>query len=254
VHDILQRIKHKYFPKLVVVENRKKSTTLERSFDQKFEKKFQEKKIEFGVQSKSQLGQDVLALMIPVKPAKYFVEFGATNGIDLSNTYLLENNYGWTGILAEPGIEWHSSLIINRRNSKIDFRAVWTVSDQELLFKQNGELGSIVTDQLSIQNESTYLVKTVTLLNLLEAHDAPKHIDYLSIDIEGHEGNIIKSGVLDHYSFGLITLEHNYKLSRYSILNYMRKEGYCRILSNSSKWDDWFIKETILIQMLESNK
>lgn len=53
----------------------------------------------------------------------FFVEFGATNGIDLSNTYLLETEFGWNGILAEPDKYWHTSLIANR-TAIIDIRCV----------------------------------------------------------------------------------------------------------------------------------
>ena len=76
--------------------------------------------------SKSQLGQDVLALSLTgTKQMGYFVEFGATNGLDLSNTYMLEKNYGWTGILCEPAKEWHQELKA----------ALGTVSYEELMGK-----------------------------------------------------------------------------------------------------------------------
>ena len=39
----------------------------------------------------------------------FFVEFGATNGIDLSNSYLLQSKYYWTGILAEPARCWRDA-------------------------------------------------------------------------------------------------------------------------------------------------
>jgi hypothetical protein len=52
--------------------------------------------------SKSQLGQDVLALSyVGTERPGYFVEFGATNGLVRSNTYILEKNFGWNGILCE---------------------------------------------------------------------------------------------------------------------------------------------------------
>ena len=51
--------------------------------------------------SKSQLKQDIFVLLeTGFKRNGFFVEFGATNGIDLSNTYLLEKRFGWNGILA----------------------------------------------------------------------------------------------------------------------------------------------------------
>ena len=52
---------------------------------------------------KSQLFQDAFAAFIVGDLFdRTFLEFGATDGISLSNSYMLENNFGWTGILAEP--------------------------------------------------------------------------------------------------------------------------------------------------------
>lgn len=54
--------------------------------------------------SQAQLYQDLFALSIFGKDfAGYFVEFGATDGKSLSNTFLLEKDYGWRGLLAELG-------------------------------------------------------------------------------------------------------------------------------------------------------
>lgn len=51
----------------------------------------------------SQASQDVFALVANgFKRGGYFVEFGATNGKSISNTYVLEKEFGWTGIVAEP--------------------------------------------------------------------------------------------------------------------------------------------------------
>ena len=36
------------------------------------------------------------------KEAGFFVEFGVTNGVDLSNAYMLEENCGWAALLGEP--------------------------------------------------------------------------------------------------------------------------------------------------------
>ena len=63
---------------------------------------------------KSQLGQEIFALIEnDFKRDGFFVEFGATNGLELSNTHLLEKEFGWTGILAEPAKTWHEDLYKN---------------------------------------------------------------------------------------------------------------------------------------------
>ena len=60
---------------------------------------------------KSQLYQDVFAsFVVGDKFDKTFFEFGATNGVDLSNTYTLETLLNWKGILSEPSPQWHIEL------------------------------------------------------------------------------------------------------------------------------------------------
>ena len=83
---------------------------------------------------KSQIGQDLFALYsLNWKRDGYFVEFGATNGVDLSNSYLLEKDFGLKGILAEPAKIWHAELLKNRA-AAIDFDCVWKESGREMQF------------------------------------------------------------------------------------------------------------------------
>src|SRR5688572_29398394 len=80
--------------------------------------------------SRSEYGQDLLVLsQLDFKRSGYFVEFGATNGVDISNTYLLESEFGWNGILAEPARCWHEALGRNRR-AHIETRCVWKESNR----------------------------------------------------------------------------------------------------------------------------
>src|SRR6516165_8750627 len=75
--------------------------------------------------SKAQLLQDLFVLFtLDEKVGGYFVEFGAMDGVTLSNTFLLQSRYGWSGIVAEPARRWHYELKHNR-NCSIDFRCVW---------------------------------------------------------------------------------------------------------------------------------
>src|SRR6516164_9109449 len=65
--------------------------------------------------SKSQILQDLwVCHALEEKHGGVFVEFGATNGFTNSNSWLLEERYGWTGILAEPNPIWHADLKRNR--------------------------------------------------------------------------------------------------------------------------------------------
>jgi hypothetical protein len=81
--------------------------------------------IEFMELSKSQFRQDLFALIeLDFKKNGFFVEFGATDGVTLSNTFLLEKHFGYTGILSEPNPRQMGD-IRNKRSSFIDENCVW---------------------------------------------------------------------------------------------------------------------------------
>ena len=63
--------------------------------------------------SRSQLGQDLTVLKFyNNKRDGYFIEIGASDGIKLSNTYLLESQYGWKGICVEPIPNNYNKLVL----------------------------------------------------------------------------------------------------------------------------------------------
>jgi FkbM family methyltransferase len=199
--------------------------------------------------SHSQLFQDLLALyLLREKSNGYFVEFGAADGIFLSNTYLLEKNFNWTGIVCEPAKSWESSLRGNR-SSIIDYRCVFHASGLKLPFLDvdNNELSTLQSysqSDLHASNRTSgdqYLVETISLEDLLDQHDAPNVIDYISIDTEGSEFDILKAFNFKKYQFRIITVEHNHTEMRTEIYNLLVTNGYTRIFKDLSGFDDWFI-------------
>jgi hypothetical protein len=76
------------------------------------------------------------------------VEFGATDGIELSNSYLLETKFNWRGILVEPSRNWHAELYKNRK-SIIDTRCVYKTSHEKLIFNQTNEAELSTLDHFS---------------------------------------------------------------------------------------------------------
>ena len=200
-------------------------------------------------QSKSQLRQDLFVLsQLNFKRKGYLVEFGATNGVDLSNTYLMEKEFGWTGILAEPARCWHKRLI-ESRISDIEINCVWKDSHSNVTFNEVdvAELSTIQTysdTDLHKERKSgkTYDVKTISLNDLLAKYNAPKQIDYLSIDTEGSEFEILRNFDFGKHSFQVITCEHNFTPMREEIYDLLSKNGYVRKYQKLSKFDDWYVK------------
>jgi FkbM family methyltransferase len=200
--------------------------------------------------SRAQLFQDLfVAYQLREKLGGFFVEFGATNGVDLSNTCLLEKNYGWHGILAEPARIWQESLRANR-NCIVDNRCVWEQSGEELLFNETPfpELSTIeslsATDEHASAraNGKRYLVQTISLNDLLAAHAAPRRIEYLSIDTEGSELSILRALDFERYCVEVITVEHNFMPARDQIHSLLASKGYLRKFEAFSQWDDWYVK------------
>jgi FkbM family methyltransferase len=199
--------------------------------------------------SKAQLRQDLFVLsQTNFKRKGFFVDFGATNGIDLSNSFLLEAEFGWRGILAEPARCWHQRLRENR-SGVVDTRCVWSESGRVLDFVETefAELSTVQSFAASDHHEhrrkggKTYSVETVSLADLLVEHAAPAHIDYLSIDTEGSEFSILRAFPFDRYRFGIITCEHNFTDQRESIHRLLAQHGYRRVCTEISRWDDWFV-------------
>lgn len=206
--------------------------------------------------SKSQLRQDLFVLSeLEFKENGFFIEFGAGNGVDCNNTFLLETKFKWKGILSEPAKIFQSELRKNR-SSAIETDCVWSKTGETLLFNEVNDkqhFGMLSTiDKFShldshaklrdSANSNKYYAKTISLADMLKKHNAPKEIDFLSIDTEGSEFEILNSFNFDEYDIKIITCEHNYTPNREKIHNLLIKNGYKNIHRNYSLFDDWYIK------------
>lgn len=153
-----------------------------------------------GKDSKAQLKQDVFALVENgFKRYGFLVEFGAASGVELSNTYLLEKEYGWRGILAEPARMWQARLAQHRTCAvKTDCGLTKTGEILSFDMAEEGEY-STLSDYAAKdihagtrKNKTTFCATTISLLDLLKKYNAPRVIDYISIDTEGSEYQIPK--------------------------------------------------------------
>jgi len=200
--------------------------------------------------SQSQLRQDLFVLSeLGFKRGGFFVEFGAASGKELSNTWLLEKKFGWSGVLAEPAKCWHDRLAANR-GCAIDQRCVWKASGQRLEFSEaaEAEISTLTSFQEGDQHAASrrsarrYQVATISLTDLMDAHASPAAPDYLSIDTEGSEFEILQAFDFRRYPFKVITCEHNFTPAREKIRALLETSGYVRKYEKISDFDDWYVR------------
>lgn len=90
-----------------------------------------------------------------------------------------------------------------------------------------------------INNKDRIKVETRTLNSMLKAADAPFQIDYLSLDTEGSELEVLQGVDLEKYRFGFITVEHNWvEPKRTQIKQLLESNGYLYLREN--KFDDYY--------------
>lgn len=199
--------------------------------------------------SEAQLLQDLWALFEnKSKRGGFFVEFGATNGRDINNTYILEKQFGWSGILSEPNPIWHEALMSNR-DCKIETRCVWSEPDQEISFSfgDDPELAGVTAtlgdDNRKRRGLREIKVPTITLQQLLEQHNAPDMIDFISIDTEGSELDILSAFPWEttRFKFATMAIEFNDDADRLAALDaLLLPRGYERVLAHLSRFDAWY--------------
>lgn len=167
----------------------------------------------------SQAGQDywIFGEVFNEKRCGYFLDIGAHDGINISNTYLLESKYGWTGLCIEANPITFAELKRNRRAKCLN--VCLDDSEGEVNFALRDVMGGIVDPSLD-NTESTANVgkiiklRTVPLINVLKENKAPSIIDYLTIDVEGAEERILGKFNFKEYMFRCITIERPTELLR----------------------------------------
>lgn len=140
----------------------------------------------------------------------FFIECGANDGSFISPTIQLEKIYNWTGLLIEANPIPFAKLLQKKRNAyAVNAAACITQNPQLVNFYTNPE-----ETGLSGLNERTEkgvkintTVQCIPLYTMIAALEL-KIVDYLSLDVEGLELDILKTLPFDKISFKIMTVEH----------------------------------------------
>jgi len=202
----------------------------------------------------SQSGQDAFVVSyFGGKRNGVFVDIGASDGVELSNTYYLERVLGWTGICFEPIPVIFAKLDKNRSCVKINAGVAEKKSVETFTFVDGpSHMLSGMTKAYDprhrqrIQNEINSLggkiievdVQCLVLNDVLEENGI-FDIDYLSIDTEGNEFEIVKTIDFDRFNIRVITIENNYNNPDQT--NFITSKGY--FLQGRLEADEVFTKK-----------
>jgi hypothetical protein len=158
-------------------------------------------------ESQSQYQQDLWVLN-RLGSNGFYVEIGCGDGFIMSNTYLLEKA-GWRGISVDPfPLDWSG------RRNRLVVGAIW---DKEVStrFVCGAYLGGIEEClgkwKEGLRDTPVVELETIHIRRFLEKYDVPRVIDYLSLDTEGSEYDILAAFPWDTHSVRMISVEHNHE-------------------------------------------
>jgi len=187
--------------------------------------------------------QQDLWIVLSVMPGKrngYYVDVGSADGVVSSNTKLLDS-LGWKGVCIDPFPTNMAS-----RTCQLFRQPVFSVSGKKVSFRAASAMGGIA-ETLGVGASTPDVVRaplveltTATLDEILEKANAPRHIDFMSIDVEGAELEVLRGLSLDKYQVEAFAIEHNFEEpKREGIRQLLESKGYARVRSWAE--DDWYL-------------
>lgn len=172
-----------------------------------------------------------------------FVDIGAHDGISFSNTYFFEKELNWTGICIEPIPEVFAKLKRNRKCICAQGCAATETKKSEFL-KISGplEMLSGLVSKYSTQHKERIQreileyggaceriqVQCYNVNELFEKYGIT-HINFLSLDTEGGEFEILRSINFSEYQIDVIAVENNYALPYFNY--YLEQQGFKHVKS-----------------------
>jgi len=190
-------------------------------------------------------GRQDMWVALSVAPGKrdgFYVDVGSADGVVDSNTYVFDR-MGWKGICIDP-----FPANMGQRTCQMFRQPVFSESGRKVEFRVAGENGGIV-DTMNRYKDShpranVVELVTATLDEILTRAKAPRHIDYLSIDVEGAELEVLRGFSIDRYEVDALTIEHNNEpVKREAMRQWLESKGYERVRS----WivDDWYVRKPL---------
>jgi FkbM family methyltransferase len=192
----------------------------------------------------AQHGEDrVLSAMFP-SASGVFVEVGAADGVEGSNTLHFEQR-GWDGILVEANPHF-AALCRNARRSVVVECAVTAPGAPDRLpfqiVRNIPQLSGLALDaetlrRYGVDDLETVWVPSSTLDAVLFEHLGNRAVDFVTIDVEGHEWEVMQGFSIDVWKPTVVIIERNYQPD-WRIFRHMHAHGYG--YTRTTGVNDWF--------------
>lgn len=185
------------------------------------------------------------------------LEVGANDGVHLSNTYYFEQ-LGWHCILVEPNSASCNKIRQSRQATLFECAASEKEGSAVLHVGSGSDdvYSSLETGQLAEDREcyKPVVVQTRTLDAILEEVGIAS-LDFVTIDVEGHESQTLRGFTLDRWKPYLVLLEDSSDMTDAEVERHMRQAGYFRFWRSGA--NDWYARRgtaraSLLAQMFRS--
>ena len=178
-----------------------------------------------------------------------FVDVGANHYQKDSNTYYLETQLGWSGLAIEPQTKFAADYKSHRPKTRFLAYLVSDVSDRNAtLYVPHDDLLASADKKVAEEEggaaDTTVASTTATLDDILNRSGVEK-IDFLSIDVERHEPQVLRGFAIDRFKPRLVCIEAHPQV-RQEILDYFTRHGYV-IVAKYLRADSenlWFVPLT----------
>ena len=198
----------------------------------------------------SQLGEDcLLAQFFLFKKNGFFVDVGAFDGVYLSNGYCFEQ-LGWSGVCIEALPEYFELCVKNRSRSKC-YQVACLDRDRgmvEFRRDRSGLFSGVNTDEnyaasayggmnVPFEGFRSVYVPSTCLNDVL--CNVNVEIDFVSIDVEGAELQVLTGFDLERYRPRILVLEARLQEQRQVLDTYLGQHGY--FLARSMAWNHFYV-------------
>ncbi len=201
----------------------------------------------------SQFGEDRLLSEIFEDVVKgCCVEVGANDGINDSTTYYFEQ-LGWNCLLVEPNPELCHEIRKVRRGPLFECAASDARGTASLYVAYGAQRAHGVSGLGDAQEVGQRIarfgfearpvsVNTRRLDDILEEANLPGHLDFVTIDVEGHEIPVLQGFTLERWQPTILIVEDNSQFADSSVVRYLRRHDYLPFRRTGV--NDWYAHRT----------